>query len=87
LEIRRALLQEKMVDAVLYIVRDVERIVSIVEQLCASHPRVLFLIASAFVRFGHDAYAMRTHAVGGSLEEMLTQMAEEARTVRAAVSV
>src|SRR5271166_3235755 len=37
LEMRRALLQEKMVDAVLYIVRDVERTFSIVEQLCAAH--------------------------------------------------
>ena len=86
LEIRRALLQEKMVDAVFYIVRDVERIVSIVEQLSAAHPRMLFVIASAFLRFGHDAYAMRTQSVAGSLEEMLSQMAREARTVRAAVS-
>ena len=74
-DIRRQLAQETMVHAVIYIVKGVERILSIVERLSSPTSRVLFVTSSAFLRFGPNAYAMHTPASGGALREFLTQMA------------
>ena len=74
-EIRQALSQERTLDAILYIVREVERLFLVAEQLTGAHPGILFVTASAFLRFGPDAYAMRSPSVGGTLEELLVQLA------------
>ena len=74
-DIRRQLAKETMVHAVIYIVKGVERILSIVERLSSPNSRVFFVTSSAFLRFGPDAYAMHTPASGGALREFLTQMA------------
>ena len=80
-EIRQALSQERTLDAVLYIVREVERLFLVAEQLTGAHPGILFVTASAFLRFGPDAYAMRSQSVGGTLEELLVQLASEVHPV------
>src|SRR5271165_1945990 len=59
----------------------------VAEQLTGAHPRILFVTASAFLRFGPDAYAMRSQSIGGTLEELLVQLASEGRPVRASVTV
>jgi hypothetical protein len=86
-EIRQALSQERTLDAILYIVREVERLFLVAEQLAGAHPGILFVTASAFLRFGPDAYAIRSQSVGGTLEELLVQLASEGRPVRASVTV
>jgi len=80
-EIRQALSQEQTLNAILYIVREVERLFLVAEQLTGAHPGILFVTASAFLRFGRDAYAMRSLSVGGTLEELLVQLASEAHPV------
>src|SRR5271157_2292253 len=80
-EIRQALSQERTLNAVLYIVREVERLFPVAEQLTGAHPGILFVTASAFLRFGRDAYAMRSLSVGGTFEELLVQLASEAHPV------
>ena len=85
-EIRQALSQERTLDAILYIIREVERLFRVAEQLAGVHPGILFVTASAFLRFGPDAYAMRSQSVGGSLEELLVQLASEVRPVRASLT-
>ena len=86
-EIRQALSQERTLNAILYIVREVERLFLVAEQLTGAYPGILFVTASAFLRFGPDAYAMRSQSVGGTLEELLVQLASEGRPVRASVTV
>jgi hypothetical protein len=80
-EIRQALSQERTLNAILYIVREVERLFLVAEQLTGAHPGILFVTASAFLRFGPDAYAMRSHSVGGTLEDLLVQLAPEVHPV------
>jgi len=86
-DIRRQLALETMVHAVIYIVKGVERILSIVERLSSPNARVLFVTASAFLRFGPDAYAMHTPNSGGALRHLLTQMAAMPIQTRADVLV
>jgi len=76
-QVRQALSQERIVDAILYIVCQVERLFLVAEQLSGAHPGILFVSASAFFRFGLDAYSMRTSAIGGSLEDLLAQLPGE----------
>jgi len=85
-EIRQALSQERTLDAILYIVCDVERLFLVAEQLADAHPRILFVTASAFFRFGPDAYSMRTNSIGGSLEDLLAQLSGELQPNGASVS-
>jgi hypothetical protein len=85
-EIRQAISQERTLDAILYIVCEVERLFLVAEQLAGVHPGILFVTASAFLRFGPDAYAIRSQSVGGSLEELLAQLAGELQPNGASVS-
>ncbi len=85
-EIRQALSQERTLDAILYIVREAERLFLVAEQLAGAHPEILFVTASAFSRFGPDAYAMRSQSVGGTLEELLVQLAADVHPLRDSVT-
>lgn len=85
-EIRQALSQERTIDAILYIVREVERLFLVAEQLAGAHPGILFVTASAFFRFGPDAYSMRTNSIGGPLEDLLAQLSGELQPNGASVS-
>jgi len=85
-EIRRALSQEQMVDAILYVVRDAKGLLAIARQLSGAHPRILFVTAAAIRRMGIDAYAVRTLSHGGPLSTLLAQVAHEADAIRVAAS-
>ncbi len=68
-EIRQALSQERTLDAILYIVREAERLFLVAEQLAGAHPEILFVTASAFSRFGpgrlRNAIAVGRRNLGG----------------------
>ena len=85
-EIRQALSQERTLDAILYIVREAERLFLVAEQLAGAHPGILFVTVSAFFRFGPDAYSMRTNSSGGSLEDVLAKLSGELQPNGASVS-
>jgi hypothetical protein len=85
-EIRRAISQERMIDAILYIVCEPERLLLVADHLAGAHPGILFVTASAFLRFGPDAYSMRTASMGGLLEELLMQVSGEFHRSHVAVS-
>ena len=85
-EIRQTISQERSVDAILYVVREVERLFLVAEQLAGAHRGILFVTASAFLRFGPDAYSIRTNSSGGSLEDLLVKLSSELQPNGASVS-
>ena len=80
LEIRQALSQDQMVDAILYVVRDAKGLLAIARHLSGAHPRILFVTAPAIRHMGPEAYAVRTLSFGGPLSALLAQLAQESST-------
>jgi hypothetical protein len=72
-EIRDSISEEQLVDVILYIVSEPERLFLVADHLAGAHPRILFVTDSAFLRFGPDAYSVKTASVGGALEALLVQ--------------
>jgi hypothetical protein len=85
-EIRRSISDEKLVDAILYIVCQPERLFLVADHLSGAHPGILFVTDSAFLRFGPDAYSVKTASAGGALEELLMQLPVVSRQRSVAVS-
>ena len=73
-EIRRSISDERLVDAILYIICGPERLFLVADHLAGAHPGILFVTDSAFLRFGPDAYSVKTASAGGALEELLMQL-------------
>ena len=85
-EIRLSIADEKLVDVILYIVSEPERLFLVADHLAGAHPGILFVTDSAFLRFGPDAYAVKTASAGAALEELLMQLPVLSRQRSAAVS-
>ena len=85
-EIRRSISDERLVDAILYIICGPERLFLVADHLAGAHPGILFVTDSAFLRFGPDAYSVKTASAGGALEELLMQLPVVSRQRSVAVS-
>lgn len=86
LGIRQVLSCEQMVDAILYIMKDIKGVFTIARHLIGAHPRILFVTAYELRRMGPRAHAIRTLSSGGSLSMLLSQLAQEAHAARVAAS-
>jgi hypothetical protein len=85
-EIRRSISDEKLIDAILYIVCQPERLFLVADHLAGAHTGILFVTDSAFLRFGPDAYSVKTASAGGVLEELLMQLLVVSKQRSVAVS-
>ena len=63
-----------------------ERLFLVADHLAGAHPGILFVTDSAFLRFGPDAYSVKTASAGGALEELLMQLPVVSRQRSVAVS-
>ena len=82
-EIRLSIADEKLIDAILYIVSKPERLFLVANHLAGAHPGILFVTDSAFLRF---PYSVKSASAGEALEELLMQLPVASRQRSVAVS-